>query len=161
MPDDDREQPEVDAERHERGPQRDACDHARKRDGEDQEERDRLPAEEVVALDGDRGERAEDECERRRRRGDDERVDHGLTDRGVRRRLTEPAECDPRGRPRLDAAGVERVDGQDHERQVEEHQHAAGGKAERDPRDRRFLHRSVLTATRMRPGAGRPADRWS
>ena len=50
--DDDRQQPELDAERHERRPQRDAGHDARQRDRQDEEERDRLLSEERVALDG-------------------------------------------------------------------------------------------------------------
>ena len=64
--DDDRQQPEVDAERDERRPQGDAGDDARQGDRQDEQERDRLPAEERVALDGERGERPEDQRDRGR-----------------------------------------------------------------------------------------------
>ena len=79
MADDDRQQAEVDAEGHERRPQRDAGHDAGQGDRQDQDRNEmRLLAEEREPLHRERRQRAEDERDRGRDGRHDERVDERL-----------------------------------------------------------------------------------
>ena len=110
--DDDREQPEVDAEGDERRPQRDAGHDARQGDRQDQEERDGLLPEERVALDGRaRASVPEHEGDRRSPRvATISEFTIAWMTRRVGGRLAEPVEREPGRRPGLDPARVEGVD---------------------------------------------------
>ena len=104
---------------------------AGQRDRQQQEERDRVLAEEVVALHGERGERAQDRA--RAIVATVAAMSEFVTARMIERvvgRLDEPVQREARRRPGLDAARVERVDRQDDDRQVEERQDAVRGEAQ-------------------------------
>ena len=89
--------PKSTPKRHERRSQRDAGHDARQRDREDQQERDRLPAEERVALDGERGERPEDQRDRGRDGRGEQRVDDASTTLGLPRASSNQCSVNPVG----------------------------------------------------------------
>ena len=120
MPDHDRPERERDAGDRERRLQRDAGDHARQRDRDDDEERDRVDAEEAVARDGEGRRGAEHERDRRRGAGglerEHERVAHLLVVPGD----AEPARREVLDRPALDVRAVEGVEHDHRQRHVQE-----------------------------------------
>ena len=134
VPDDDREQPEADAEGLEHGAeggvQRDARDDAGKGDRQDHEERDRVAAEERIARDRERGERAEHERDRRRAEAGLDRRQQRVAGALVVDRSAPPVERQAVEGPALRARGVEGVEADHDQRQVDEGQRQAGREAQ-------------------------------
>ncbi len=120
VPDDDREEAEVEPGRVVGRIQRHPGHDPGQRDRQDHEERDRLATEEAVARHGERGERAEHEREQRRHerhlRRRPERLAHALVLEGT----AEPLQAETRDRPRERPALVEGVEPDHEERQVDE-----------------------------------------
>ncbi len=109
-------------------------------DRQQEQERDRLAAEEAEAVDRRRRHRPEHE----RDAGREERDPHGEPDRPAHVRVAprdaEPVRRPAGDRPALDVGGVEGVHGDDHERDPEEEDDQQRPQAQRDPRSQR-LHR--------------------
>src|ERR1051325_9877077 len=126
VPDDDREQPEVDPDRRVGRAQREAGDDPGQREGQDHEQRDRVATEEVKARDGERGQRPEHERQgrrpERRTHREPERLAHAL----VVARDREPLRRIAVNRPALRDALVERVERDQDQRQGDERERQGG-----------------------------------
>ena len=120
MPDDDREQAEIDPQRPERGVQRHPGHDPGERDREDDQERDRLPPEEAIARHRDCGERPQQHCQCRGTEPGLDRRPKSIPDPGIVYGLLEPLERQPCDRPVVRPPFVERVQADDDERQVDE-----------------------------------------
>ena len=111
--------PRTDPERRTEGQRR---HDAGQRDGQDHQQRHRLPAEEGVAAERERQQRAEHEGDRRGDEADLDRREDRLTDARVVPDALPPLQRELLRRPGEDPAGVEGVDDDDAERHVDERQ---------------------------------------
>ena len=131
--------------RPERGAEGHRGDDARQRDRQQHQQAHGVPPEEPVALDGERGERAQHQ---RDRRGAQRRPDakaRGRRDAALLERALEPLEAEPGIGHAWSVVVVERVDADDHERQVDERQHREL-RPQDDARAARLGHQSASNA---------------
>src|SRR5215470_16973382 len=112
--------------------QRDACDDARQGQGQDEEQAHHLAAEEPGAVDRERGARAEDEGDRRRQEPGLERHEQGRPHVVVVPSGAEPLERQPGNGPALDVRGVERIQEDQEDRDVQEQHDKDSPEAQED-----------------------------
>src|SRR5579884_296321 len=149
VPDHDRPHREAEACEDVERVQRHAGDDPGQRDRQDEQERDRLAAEEAEARDRRGGHRPEHERDAGRRRADLDRQQERIPRVGVVPRDAEPVQRPAGDRPALDVRLVERVDRDDHERDPEEEDHERRPDAEPET-GRPRLHQSASNAPRRR-----------
>ena len=132
--------------------QGDGGDDARQRDGQHEQERNGIAAEEPVALHRERGERSEHAGRPPWRR---RRASPSSTARRADRRISQAwrhqSSVMPRRRPRQGCRRVQRQHGDDDERQVEEEQGDDHPAPQRQPGEEREPHRQPITGCRTRP----------
>src|SRR5215210_6048154 len=131
------------------GRERDARDHARKRDRQHEQERERLAAEEAEARHGGGGHRPEHERDPRRGERRLQREQQRVTGLRVVPRDAEPPQREAGDRPALDVGGVEGVDEDHREREPEEDDDE--GRPDAEPQARgAALHQSASIAPARR-----------
>ena len=132
VPHDDRPDRESDGGEVEGRVQRHAGDDPRQRDREEQQERDRLAAEEAKAVDRGGGRSPEHERDRGRRQADLERKPERAARLRIVPGLVEPVEGEPGDRPTLDRRTVEGVghDQQQGEPEKRNHRHRRDAQAD-------------------------------
>ncbi|MNV51584.1 hypothetical protein D3C71_1436360 [compost metagenome] len=129
--DDDGEHPRLDAQCLEGCQQRDPGDDPRQGDRQDQHQRDALLAEEVSAVQCRRSQRAKDHGNQRGNRGDLQRQLDGFEHVRPGERHADPLPSEALGRKaERRVFGVEGVQEDDQDREVQEHQPAPGGEAQ-------------------------------
>ena len=119
-------------------------------DREDHGERDDFAAEEAIARYCHRGERPEDERDHGRAECGQNRVRQRVPHVGVVERDREPPGAVLLDRPGLRDVLVERVEGDDEERQVDEGERHERAAAQQNPRESRLDHQSDSKAPSLR-----------